>query len=291
MYSPPTDPAKTVRMMAAHQRARNALGVRLADRGKWGWHGRSLSNRVEHPGHGPCWLRIVEEIPERAGATPQWSGTELTVRRFREVLRPGVIAIHDIHERHWSYRAELMTFVDEPMLSQTPQLTEELELSRLWWARTRANLYHVSQEHTDRTAVRASWIERVVPEMTGYPAPYVTHWTCAHGDFHPANVTAEATILDWEGWGMAPYGWDAALFYAYSQTAPATAAVVYRELSTWLAHESGQVAILIACASLLQSTARGDYPELEPHLRRLAQHAAAALAEAEKNTRPRLARS
>ncbi|MFJ5143032.1 hypothetical protein [Streptomyces sp. NPDC088707] len=291
MYQEP-DGEKAGRMIEAQKRAGVALGVLPAGPRQWGWHGRSLSLRVQDSGHGACWLRIMEETPERAGTTPEWFGTELTVRRFREVRRPGVIAIHDMRERGWAYRAELTTFVDEPLLSPTPQLTADLHLPPEWWAWTRKNLYYVGQEHTDRIAVRQSWIERVVPEMTGYPAPHVTHWACAHGDFHPANVTTGATVLDWEGWGMAPYGWDAALFYAFAQTAPATAAVIRREFGALLDHAAGQAAILIACALLLQSVERGDFTELGPYLNRLAQHAAAEIAAAERNRqRPMLTSS
>ncbi|WP_329347330.1 aminoglycoside phosphotransferase family protein [Streptomyces sp. NBC_01261] len=73
---------------------------------------------------------------------------------------------------------------------------------------------------TDRTAVRQEYIARAVPQCTGLPAPQITEWTCVHGDFHAANLTARATILDWEGWGIAPRGYDAATLCAYAQLAP-----------------------------------------------------------------------
>ncbi|MFC8127112.1 hypothetical protein ACFUPX_16275, partial [Streptomyces sp. NPDC057302] len=49
--------------------------------------------------------------------------------------------------------------------------------------------------------VDEEWISRAVPQFTGHPAPKITDWACVGGDFHAANLTVGATLLDWEGWG------------------------------------------------------------------------------------------
>ncbi|MFH8407183.1 phosphotransferase [Streptomyces sp. NPDC018019] len=68
--------------------------------------------------------------------------------------------------------------------------------------------------------------------FTGAPAPQITEWATAHGDLHFANLTADGpVILDWEGWGIAPYGYDAALLYVYSLLVPATAARIKQEFA------------------------------------------------------------
>ncbi|MGH3885275.1 MAG: hypothetical protein ACRDSZ_01695 [Pseudonocardiaceae bacterium] len=73
--------------------------------------------------------------------------------------------------------------------------------------------------------------------------PTVTTWSTAHGDLQWANLTAPAPyLLDWEGWGIAPAGYDAATLYCYSLLAPNTARRVYETftdiLDTSTAHAS-----------------------------------------------------
>ncbi|MFD6183763.1 hypothetical protein [Streptomyces goshikiensis] len=83
---------------------------------------------------------------------------------------------------------------------------------------------------TDREAVREEYLRRVIPEFTGHQVDDVT-WTTAHGDLHYGNVTRGPHILDWEGWGRVPYGYDAATLYVYALLTPETAARVRTELS------------------------------------------------------------
>ncbi len=45
---------------------------------------------------------------------------------------------------------------------------------------------------------------------------------------HWANLTEPLCLLDWEGWGMAPEGFDAAALYAYALLQPDTAAARVR---------------------------------------------------------------
>ncbi|MFG3215789.1 phosphotransferase [Streptomyces tendae] len=107
------------------------------------------------------------------------------------------------------------------------------------------------------------------PNTPANRRPQIQHWDCAHGDFHAANLTRGATLLDWEGWGLAPRGYDIAMLYAYAQLAPRTAAHIRREFAPLLDSAAGRTALLVVCAELLQSASRGDHPELTPKLRAL----------------------
>ncbi|MGW1503353.1 hypothetical protein ACWCQW_33215 [Streptomyces mirabilis] len=78
----------------------------------------------------------------------------------------------------------------------------------------------------ERVAVRQQYMERAIPESVGIPAPAVSCWTTAHADVHGANLTEPLRLLDWEGWGRAPEGFDAATLYAYSLRQPDTVAHV-----------------------------------------------------------------
>lgn len=267
MYSPPpSDDAQRMSTALAH--AANALGATPQGPQVWGWHGRTLSHHAHHPRHGMCWLRLVS-VPEHKVGGKLWEGTERAHTAFPTVRKPALHALHDHARDGHAYRTELTAYVDEPVLSPDPVLRHELDLTDAWFTTIRSTLSTIAATSTDRTAVRQEWISRAVPEYTGQPAPLIQYWDCAHGDFHTANLTRGATLLDWEGWGQAPRGYDIAMLYAYAQLAPETAARIHSEFAPLLQSDAGRAALLVVCAELLQSAARGDHPELTPKLRAL----------------------
>jgi hypothetical protein len=250
-------------MTAAHSRAATALGATVSGPHVWGYQGRTLGRRAHHRLHGACWLRL-QSAPAGKEGGKHWEGQESAARHFLTVNKPALHAIHDTTTDHHAYRAELIAFVDEPVLSPDgPMLNTELDLSDAWFKSIRSDLDTIATTPTDRIAVRQQWIDRAVLQFTGHPAPHITDWICAHGDFHLANITATGTILDWEGFGLAPRGWDAALLYTYALNAPATAARIRAAFTDILDTDAGRIALLVAAADLLQSASRGDHPELE----------------------------
>ncbi|GHF22011.1 hypothetical protein [Streptomyces sp. MMS20-AI2-20] len=78
-------------------------------------------------------------------------------------------------------------------------------------------------------------------------------------------VTAKR-LLDWEGWGMAQEGFDAATLYAYVLLQRDTAGRV-RTAFPVLGSPAGLAAEATVCAQLLQTVARGDNLVLEGPLR------------------------
>ncbi|SHH28825.1 hypothetical protein [Streptomyces sp. 3214.6] len=203
MYSPPPSDDDAKRMAAALAHAAAALGATIQGPQTWGWHGRTLSHRAVHPEHGACWLRLLS-VPEHKAGGKLWEGTERAHTAFPTVRKPPLHALHDHIGDGYAYRTELTAYIDEPVLSPDPVLRHELDLTNAWFATIRTTLSAIAATPTDRTAVRQQWISRAVPEYTGQPAPQIQHWDCAHGDFHAANLTQDATVLDWEGWGLAP---------------------------------------------------------------------------------------
>ncbi|WP_333778152.1 hypothetical protein [Streptomyces sp. IBSBF 3136] len=117
-----------------------------------------------------------------------------------------------------------------------------------------------------RVAVRQQYMDRAIPQFVGIPAPAVTCWTTAHSDVHWANLTEPLRLLDWEGWGRAPEGVDAATLYAYTLLQPDAAARV-RYVFPILGSQAGLAAEATVCAQLLQTVARGDNLVLENQLR------------------------
>lgn len=269
MNSPPPDPSDETGMTAAHTRAAAALGATPTGPLVWGHHGRTLGRRTDHPLHGACWLRL-QTAPDGTQGGRHWTGQEQAARLFPTVHKPALHAIRDTIRDGHAYRAELTAFIDEPVLAPDgPVLRQDIHLPDTWFKSIREDLDTIASVHTDRTGVRQQWIDRAVPEHTGHPAPQITDWTCAHGDFHPGNLTTGATILDWEGFGLAPRGWDAALLYAYTLLTPATASQIREAFADTLDTDTGRTALLVVAADLLQAASRGDHPDLIPALRTL----------------------
>jgi hypothetical protein len=88
-------------------------------------------------------------------------------------------------------------------------------------------------------------------------------WTTAHGDLHWANLMApECWLLDWESWGSAPTGYDAALIYCTSLLEPGTAEAAHHTFADLLDSPAGIIAQLAAAAKLLRHVEDGDHPDL-----------------------------
>ncbi|TVZ76892.1 hypothetical protein [Streptomyces sp. BK340] len=174
--------------------------------------------------------------------------------------------MHDAFDDTTAYRAELSVRVDPPVLPDDPILQHNLQVPNSWWADPTGTLEKVSAVDTRRVAVRQQYMDRAIPEFLRIPAAAVTCWTCAHADVHWANVTAPLRLLDWEGWGQAPEGFDSATLYGYSLLQPDTAARVHDAFPT-LGSPAGLAAEATVYAQLLQTLARGDNLTIEDQLR------------------------
>lgn len=233
--------------------------------------GRTLGGPAIGP-YGPGWLRVVHSPVEKAGGK-LWTGPEDAERLVPpRVPRPRLHLVRQWAEGEDAYRAELYDFVADGAVSSGPVLTEVPRLTATWWSGLRTALDCLSNVRTERTAVRQAYLDRAMPKylaFLGGPVPTAPPaWSTAHGDLHWANLAGPGlSILDWEGWGTAPAGYDAALLHAYSLAVPEIAERVRRELSDILASEAGRFAELVVITELLQSAERGDHPELVPALR------------------------
>jgi hypothetical protein len=79
----------------------------------------------------------------------------------------------------------------------------------------------------------------------------------AHADLHWGNLTApQCNLLDWEDWGLAPGGLDAATLWGFSLGVPSLAERVEREFRADLDTRSGKLAKLLFCANAAQAAAR-----------------------------------
>ncbi|MBI1759318.1 MAG: hypothetical protein HYR62_08855 [Actinobacteria bacterium] len=125
------------------------------------------------------------------------------------------------------------------------------------------------------TADTTRWL-RVVSEhrQWAHGDPHTLTWSTAHGDLHWGNLThPDCWLLDWEGWGTAPSGYDAASLYCASIMQPDIAARVYVTFADLLDTRDGVVAQLAAAARLLRHVDLGEHADvagpLHRHARRL----------------------
>ncbi|MGW3631869.1 hypothetical protein ACWD7F_17165 [Streptomyces sp. NPDC005122] len=269
MYSPPSDRDTEQRMRAHHSHAAHALSARTEPGAEfWGWAGRTLGAPARTATGQPAWLRLIS-APEGKASGKLWDGALDAQHAFGDLdgHRPALLAVHDAVDDGIAYRAELSARVDEPVLSSDPILQHEHQMPDDWWADLTAVLEKVATTTTDRIAVRQQYMDRAIPEYIGIPTPPVTRWTTAHADVHWANLTATPLrLLDWEGWGSAPEGFDAATLYAYTLLQPNIAGRV-RTAFPVLGSTAGLAAETTVCAQMLQTVARGDNVILEVPLR------------------------
>ncbi|BAJ31003.1 MULTISPECIES: hypothetical protein [Kitasatospora] len=269
MYSVP-EPEVADRMRQAHAAVATQLqGQAVGGSESWGWRGRTLSRLVVTP-VGDGWLRLVCAPADKATGK-LWEGpmaAELS-------MPPGLPRPRLRRRLTWTdgdhgYLAELY----DPVLNRTvtvdgPVLRAEPALDEAWWQALASALDSVASVWTSRVAVRQEYLDRAMPQFLGVPVDTtVPAWSTAHGDLHWANLTAPSlALLDWEGWGVAPVGFDAAMLHTYSLLVPEVAAQVRHHLSRVLDTPAGRFSELAVITMLLQTVQRGDNLDLEKPLR------------------------
>lgn len=242
----------------------------------YGWRDRSVA-AATRTREGQRWLRVVCEQTEwtKGGF---WTGNA-EASRLRGVAKPTVLRTLEWVEGLVSVRAELMTLASGIRCSQTPELRTPLELPPVWWENLSSSLAALGNAATSRIATPAEDLSRRVLAFFGATVDLeVQRWTPAHADLHWANLmTPHLSIVDWEGWGLAPAGYDAATLYLHTLLVPETAASVRSELGSVLDSRDGLVAQLAVAARLLERVLAGDYPDLAGPLHHNAETVIASL--------------
>lgn len=172
-------------------------------------------------------------------------------------------------------RAEALTLVTDKTCSRTQEIREELDFPEQWQQGLRTALENSSRHKNDRTiATQEKITGRLLSFFSSTVDPIVTTWTTAHGDLNWTNLTApNITILDWESFGTAPAGYDAATLYCLSLLAPSTAKKVHDTFSDILDSPDGIRAQLHVIGHYLKRVEYGDSTDLadslHQHARRL----------------------
>lgn len=272
--SPATDHQRRRELWALLQQARDRLGVQPDGPVSYGWRDRSAGQKVRSR-TGRCWLRVVAEPPAWIDKT-WWHGNE-DANALHGIPRPRVLDVIEWNETEaLMVRAELMTLASGHACSATPELRHTIELPVRWWTDLRSSLDSLKDTPTTRVNMTSALVsERLAAAGIRGTAAHQLTWTTTHGDLHWSNLTAPSlTILDWEGWGLAPAGTDAATLHAYSLLVPDIAAQVHDTFADILDTPGGLRARLLATVRLQRRIDQGDPPILAEPLRRQARELA-----------------
>lgn len=169
------------------------------------------------------------------------------------------------------WRADEMELVTAPPVGQGALVINDPLLPDTWWAALNASLDALAAQFTPRLATPdtetvtrelvTATIREAFPEITDTT---VDEWAPAHADLTWANVTGPGfCMIDWEDWGMAPRGLDAASLWGNSLAVPALAERVWHERRPDLESRSGRLMALFFCAKVVGPHAHEADPRLE----------------------------
>lgn len=265
----PADQAHRRRLTDEHLDAASRLGCVLDQERQWGWYDRSVSGRATRAEQ-EVWIRTVTEQAQWVDML-FWTGN-LEANKIVGVPKPIVLASSETRDEDRWFRTEVMTLVDQAPASPIPAATTPPAVDDAWLNQLSTSLEALATASTTREAKVQDDATQQLREYFGDRIdPQVEHWVTSHGDLHWANLTAPGlVILDWEQWGLAPYGYDIATLYCHSLLVPETAATIRDRFTHMLDSPDGRRAQLLAIARMLSRTRMGDYTSLVIPLHRLA---------------------
>ena len=227
----------------------------------YGHGGRSLGCTVIDADGRLRWLRLV--FASRRGGK-LWDGPYSADQALPDTLpRPHLVDSYEWSEGQRWYQATVWTYLAQPVISPSPDLACPVDLDDAWWSQLVDAMTVLAEVEVPRKrlVLTQDYIHRIgafIPDVVrlGFDTT-VRRWCSAHGDLHWANLTrTPLAILDWEGWGLAPAGFDAALLYAYTLAVPETAARVRTAFASVLDTPDGLLAELVAAATIVQAGQR-----------------------------------
>lgn len=249
------------------ERVEEALHVRL-DRQTLVRKRRSLGGRTDRG----TWVRIERRGFERIG--PQgWNGTEAAAV-LRGVAMPewyqGVAWREPGEPVMW--RADELELVASPPVGKGALVLEDPGVPDAWWETLNASLDALAEQQTPRTATpdTVTITQELVTRTLGEAFPRVTdarieRWAPAHADLTWANVMGPTfSIVDWEDWGMAPRGLDAATLGGNALAVPTLADRVRQERRADLESRDGKLMSLFFLSKIVGPHAYEGDPLLAP---------------------------
>jgi hypothetical protein len=217
-----------------------------------------------------AWLRVVYADPEWGEGN--YLEQNLAANEIRDVPKPTVKRWAEWQDNGRRMRGELSTFVAEEAISTGMTLEGDVDLSDQWLADLNQALHALAAHRLPANGVDAGHVRDGIRAFFGIDLDIASvQWTTAHCDLHWGNLTGPGlVILDWETWGRAPAGYDAATLVCTTLRYPDTARRISNALAEFLDTPTGHVATLAAATRLLRFADGGELTELAVPVR---QHA------------------
>lgn len=258
-----------------------ALGVHQDGPERYGFGDATVSAPVGRAGEA-LWLRVAA-VP----APPLWPRPDAQSEAWGALggLVPMPEPLESVEWQAWdaneeraaTVRAQLYTFSSASAVSATPDLHHTPDVSDGWWRRL-ADVSRVIPEAAawpgmpKRMFLR--YLERAGVDPTG---AHRIPWVAQHCDWHWANLAGrdghDFAVLDWEGYSLAPKGFDAATLLVYSLRVPETAARVREVFADVLDGDHGRLVQVFAGMLVMTAIDAGHHPglaaPLQSHLARL----------------------
>ncbi|MFJ4999738.1 hypothetical protein ACIP5T_16420 [Microbacterium sp. NPDC088619] len=262
-----TSTALRVALRTAHSRSLADLGLNAIGRARFGWRDRSIGSVVERAG-GRYWLRVVWSARGRARGA-WWTGNQ-DASQIDGVAKPRLLDARAWEEGPLVYRAELMTLLPGRVCAPDAVLTGTPGLDESWWGELESSLDTLSAARTDRMVLDPEIIRRRISVFFGIEMDVDRDdWVASHGDLHWNNIHRDPfAIADWEAWGLAPRGYDAAFLLGHSLAVPHVAEQIARRFRRDLESEGGIVSQLYVMTKLLTRADAGEHEHLVPALHR-----------------------
>lgn len=254
-------------LRTAHSRALAELGLDAIGRVRFGWRDRSIGSAVEHAGSRQ-WLRVVWARREQAHGD-WWTGNR-DASAIRGVAKPRVLDARAWEEGPLVYRAELMSLLPGRTCASKAVLERSPGVDEGWWEELERSLGSLSETPTDRMVLDPDIMRRRITVFFGIDMDVDREeWRPAHGDLHWNNLHRDPfAIADWEAWGLAPRGYDAAFLLGHSLAVPHVADQVVRRFRGDLESDGGVISQLYVMTKLLTRADVGEHVELVPFIHR-----------------------
>jgi Arc/MetJ family transcription regulator len=249
--------------------AARRLGVTIESDTVHGLYDRTIATRTTGPG----WLRLTAEQPRWALEGTMWDGIAAAAGEpFDDIPMPRHVRSVVWTDDDRVVRADLLTYVPQRAAGTGLVLDRHVDLPDSWWTALQAGLEPLQRiTTTERVAAdprEESFCNHFLALFGVEIDPERVEMTMSHGDLHFGNLTApELVILDWENWGRAPVGYDAAHLLCSAILHPDIAARARAEFAGVLGTYSGAVALLTAASKYLHHVQSGEFPEVAIPLR------------------------
>ena len=225
------------------------------------------------------WVRVEARPYARIRAEQQsWDGTEAAAL-MDGVSKPSWLAAASWNDtdQQLMWRADETSLVAAPPVRSAGLITEVPQLENSWWTTLASSLEALASHATTRIATpdtlpitQARITKSIESVFPGRIDSRISTWTTAHADLNWANLTAPTcVILDWEDWGRAPRGLDAANLWFNSLSLPDLADMVAGHLEADLTSRDGALCALFLCCQHIEHD-----PDVNDGLTPAARHAA-----------------